>query len=181
MPKFDLNDPSTKQVFLSSFRKNYPELCYGRTISICVCTNFKDAEHDKALREHTGHHPKILKEVAKSQFFDQVNHDHIEIVPNQDEATLTINVCQSGRHRSVANSIHQKAAIESIEGCEDEVCEIVHLSEIDYWRGYCGGNCKVCDDINQRPPAGRVVQKKNALEMSARRLNEAHPLGSQAE
>ena len=94
----------------------------------------------------------IMKEVAKSTFFEQVHQQHIEIVPNEhDDPTLTINVCMSGRHRSVANSIHQKSAIEDIEGCEEEVCEIVHLSEIDYWRNYCGGKCNICDDANRKP------------------------------
>ena len=63
---------------------------------------------------------------------------------------MTVNVCASGRHRSVANSLLQKKAIEDIDGYENETCEILHLSEPDHWRNYCAGACEICDD-NRRP------------------------------
>ena len=89
--------------FLKPFEKNYPNLCDDREITVIDCTPLRDPEHDTNLRSHRGTHVNILEQVVAAGRFLQVNQTLKQVTGMPDRKHLIINVCKSGRHRSVAN------------------------------------------------------------------------------
>ena len=62
-----------KEAFLESFTTNFPELCQDRNIVVVDCTNFRNPEEDKTLRNHTGRHHETMKSVIDDQDFVDIN------------------------------------------------------------------------------------------------------------
>jgi len=108
--------PNDEKIFLESFKYNYPELCQGRDIYIVDCTGFENPDHDPKLRSHLGYHPTTLKSIVESPKFAIINKPLRNLKPHR--RNLVIDVCKSGRHRSVGNGTGQKAAVQDqLYGC----------------------------------------------------------------
>eukprot|EP00973_Karenia_brevis_P020981 2885354-Karenia_brevis.AAC.1 len=67
--RFNLNYHKTKVAFEQSFRKNFPDMCKDRVMTIIDCTRFRDPDRSEDTKHHTGHHPKTLRHVAESENF----------------------------------------------------------------------------------------------------------------
>ena len=94
---------------MCSFEKNYPELCKERKIIVIDCTVITNPDHDKSLRDHLGTHPQTWAQVIGHKDFVPSNAGLARLSTTGNN--LVINICKSGRHRSLASSNSQKDVI----------------------------------------------------------------------
>ena len=146
--------PEDKRIFLESFKEVYPELCKDRYIYICDCTKFDNPDHDKDLRSHLGFHPTTFKSIVDSDKFTTVNEPLRNLKAHRKN--LCINVCKSGRHRSVGNGTGQQEIVQdqlygpvrwTVQDPATTV-QLVHLQKDTHWDKMCnytGQICALCD------------------------------------
>ena len=60
--------PEAKDIFIESFRQNFPDLTAGRNIVVLDFTEFKaDPADDKSKRDHCGLHPEIMETLLSDE------------------------------------------------------------------------------------------------------------------
>ena len=141
-----------KEIFLESFKKNYPELSQGRDIHLVDCTGFDILSLDSRLKLHTGNHPAILKSIVESQKFTIINQPVRDLMPFRKN--LIINVCKYGRQESVGNATAQKAVVQDqLYGVNanqrpETTVQLLYLQADSHWDDLCdntGDICSLCD------------------------------------
>jgi len=150
--------PEDERIFLESFKEVYPELCKDRNIYLCDCTKFDNPDHDKDLRSHLGFHPTTFTSIVDSDQFLIVNEPLCNL--KADEKNLCINVCKSGRHRSVGNGTGQQEIVQdqlygpvSASSTPATTVQLVHLQKDTHWDKMCnytGRICALCDPANSQ-------------------------------
>ena len=161
--EFNLNYFKTKKAFIASFRSHFPHLVESRMLTIIDCTRIeRDADHDKTLRSHTGHHPTTMLNFAKAKDFETVMQP-LGALRQEDTKHIVLFVCGKGTHRSVAGLELADHACEWLYyGCDDTSIRleskslqemesqlvsknvaIIHLNQ-DRWNRTCGGVCDIC-------------------------------------
>ena len=160
---FNLNYFKTKKAFAASFRFHFPHLVAGRLLTIIDDTRIeRDADHDKTLRSHTGHHPTTMLNFAKASNFETVMQP-LGALRQEDAKHIILFVCRKGTHRSVAGLELADHACEWLYyGCDDTSIRleskslqelegqlvnknvaVIHLNQ-DRWSRTCGGACDIC-------------------------------------
>jgi hypothetical protein len=160
--------PLAEEVFLRSFKKNFPELCKGRHIIVIDCTGFYNPDDDKTLRGHTGRHYKTLESLANDEKFAKINKPLQGL--RLDKPNLVINSCKVGRHRSVGN---EELEIDTINhNMYDNVpgkVRTVDLQAERHWKHLCKPDCPDCHVLSSKHKAPiqtainilkRIVPKK---------------------
>ena len=118
-----LRDRLFKDMFLRSFKRNYPRLCEDREIIVIDCNQFHDPEKDKdrSLKEHRGTHWKIQAGVLSDRNFNRIM-DPLKEFNNIPGKKLIICVCRSGRHRSEATRPMVHTTL-----CYDYYLSLIHI------------------------------------------------------
>ena len=137
-----------RQVFLRSFKENYPDLAKDRNIILIDCTWFNDPHHDKSLRSHLGTHRETFRKIVDSDQFVKVNTPLNKLLA--DKKNLVIDVCRSGRHRSVAEGSCQAESIHRIlyRGDPNKQVGVMDLQSESHWQHMCA-DCSDCDSDNE--------------------------------
>jgi len=143
------------ECFLKSFKENYPSLCKERRIVVIDCTKFSDPDHDKSLRSHKGTHYRTFQQIVNSKEFEEVNKP-LSCLSTRKK-NLVINVCKSGRHRSVANTEAQLEIIKTrLHGNRKGSVKGINLQNPTHWTKLCASDCSKCDvtaDSHQKTAA----------------------------
>ena len=135
--------PTDAKIFLESFKANYPTLCRDRNIIVIDNTRFKNPGLDYSLRGHLGIHPETLRGIVESEHFEVTNAPLRRL--RSDMQNLVINVCRSGRHRTVGNAEAQRDPIQDIlygpcgpweEDRSGPKVEVFHLQAETDWNTY---------------------------------------------
>eukprot|EP00927_Polykrikos_kofoidii_P051760 TRINITY_DN45556_c0_g1_i1.p1 TRINITY_DN45556_c0_g1~~TRINITY_DN45556_c0_g1_i1.p1 ORF type:complete len:558 (-),score=101.37 TRINITY_DN45556_c0_g1_i1:107-1780(-) len=125
---------------------------------------FDDPEA-RSLTKHSGMHPDIIARIVQHQRFGKWLHDlKSNVTWALEEANKKVQskmpllrvaiYCKAGRHRSVAGAI----ILRHILHAEGWQCNrpLRHLSQKDWPKGMCKGNCDAC-----RSPTGEKLETRN--------------------
>ena len=131
---------------MESFKANYPTLCRDRNIIVIDNTRFRNPGLDYSLRGHLGIHPETLRGIVESEHFEVTNAPWRRL--RSDKPNLVINVCKSGRHRTVGNAEAQRDPIQDLLYDDDRSrpkVEVFHLQAETDWSTLCDSNCPSCN------------------------------------
>ena len=158
-----------RAVFLDSFRANYPDLVRGRNVILIDCTCFTDPRQDTSLRRHLGTHKETYRNLVEADEFAKVNKPLKKL--RTDQKNLVIDVCKSGRHRSVAQASCQATSIVDVLYRGDPTRSVVvqDLQCETHWEHLCPQGCPDCDSDSEE----NKLSKQIAFDM----LKDIIPLG----
>ena len=142
-------DPKFQAFFISSFKRNYPDLCKDKTgkdrnIVVIDCTQFRhDPNDSKELRSHKGTHWKTMNSIVKAPNFKEVHQPLTEL--RVEDSNLVIDACKVGRHRSVSIKALQIPSITNVlyGGDSSRVGQIDLQCQSD-WTHLCNALCDHC-------------------------------------
>ena len=142
-------DPTFRAFFISSFKRNYPDLCKDKTgkdrnIVVIDCTQFRhDPNDSKELRSHKGTHWKTMNSIVKAPNFKEVHQPLTEL--RVEDNNLVIDACKVGRHRSVSIKALQIPSITNVlyGGDSSRVGQIDLQCQSD-WTHLCNALCDHC-------------------------------------
>ena len=137
--------PAARKKLSESFRENYLELVADRNVILIDCTTFVDPGHDKSLRSHLGTHKETFKKLVESKSFAKVNAPLKDL--RKDKKNIIINVCKSGRHRSVGCATAQVEAVVDNLYNNDRSFDVrrIDLQAETHWNRLCDSDCPHCD------------------------------------
>ena len=149
-------DRELSERFYASLQINFPEICDGRNIAIIDATEIDDPDHDLELRNHTGRHHMTLERVLNNENLLRVNHPLRGLSSNRKN--LVVNICRSGRHRSVALNVLQPEVIchNLYDNNDMKVCTI-DLHEKSDWGHLCPRGCLECS--HKHPAKNDILRR----------------------
>ena len=124
---------------------NYPGVCDGRSVWMIDCRKLDDPEHDVKPGIHVGRNPRIMRSILGSKDYHELHSRLYEGISRfLSIKNVVIMICESGRHRSVANSELWSSTL-SRYGRFLHSVSLIHLSEHDFWKDTCAGKCSECN------------------------------------
>ena len=128
---------------------NYPGVCDGCSVWMIDCRKLDDPEHDVKLGIHVGRNPRIMRSILGSKDYHELHSRLYEGISRfLSIRNVVIMICESGRHRSVANSELWSSTL-SRYGRFLHSVSLIHLSEHDFWKDTCAGKCGVQQTVHQ--------------------------------